>query len=161
MSDIAKQGWLEDPAGRHQYRWFSQGTPTDLVKDGPVTSRDAISISDLAAYQTMELAEPPDDSPLLHKDDAPTPHFEIVNFGVGPVSVVNTAARTAPDPRYVWSRPAGAVERIAVFLPILAAILFFTFGLLELGAGLLILSFVIALLGWSRRRRRARRRLRP
>ena len=134
--------------------------PTDLVKEGAVTSRDAISISDLAAYETMELAEPPDDSPLLHRDDAPTPHFEILNYGVGPVSVVNTAARTAPDQRYVRSRPAGAIERIVVLLPILAAVLVLSFGRLDFGAGLVILSFVIALLGWSRRRRRARSRLR-
>ena len=40
----------------------------------------------------MDLAEPPDDGPLLHRDDGPPPHFEILNFGTGPVAVINTSA---------------------------------------------------------------------
>jgi hypothetical protein len=32
-----KQGWYQDPAGRHEYRWFSDGTPTDLIRDGSAT----------------------------------------------------------------------------------------------------------------------------
>jgi len=61
----AKEGWYEDPARRHEYRWFSRGTPTDLVMDGGHTSRDPLSISDPELFRSMDLAEPPDDGPLL------------------------------------------------------------------------------------------------
>jgi hypothetical protein len=35
------EGWYEDPFGLHTDRWFSDGRPTDLVRDGKVESRDA------------------------------------------------------------------------------------------------------------------------
>jgi hypothetical protein len=31
VTDQVKEGWYEDPASRHEYRWFSDGVPTDLV----------------------------------------------------------------------------------------------------------------------------------
>jgi hypothetical protein len=34
------QGWYTDPTRAHELRWYSAGTPTDLVKDGAVESRD-------------------------------------------------------------------------------------------------------------------------
>jgi hypothetical protein len=34
------QGWHADQAGEHELRWYSAGTPTDLVKDGAIESRD-------------------------------------------------------------------------------------------------------------------------
>jgi hypothetical protein len=40
MSDVTAEGWYEDPFGLHQYRWFSDGVPTSLVKDGAVESTD-------------------------------------------------------------------------------------------------------------------------
>jgi len=96
MSDIVKEGWYEDPEHRHEYRWFSQGSATDLVMDNHQTSRDPISVTDPAAYASMDLAQPPDDAPLLHTDDAPSPHFEILNFGTGHVAIINTAANDDP-----------------------------------------------------------------
>ena len=66
MADIVKEGWLEDPADRHDYRWFSAGTPTDLVKDGHTVSRDAISITDAAVYRSLDLTGEPDEA-----DDVP------------------------------------------------------------------------------------------
>jgi hypothetical protein len=53
-----KEGWYEDPSDHHEYRWFSNGTPTDLVKDGTLTSRDPISITESAAFESMELDQP-------------------------------------------------------------------------------------------------------
>jgi hypothetical protein len=35
------EGWYADPFGLHTDRWFSDGRPTDLVRDGKVESRDA------------------------------------------------------------------------------------------------------------------------
>jgi hypothetical protein len=40
MSDAAAEGWYEDPFGIHEYRWFSDGVPTALVKDGPTEATD-------------------------------------------------------------------------------------------------------------------------
>lgn len=34
------EGWYKDPYGEHETRWFSDGTPTALVRDGSVESRD-------------------------------------------------------------------------------------------------------------------------
>jgi hypothetical protein len=34
------QGWYHDPYGIHQDRWFSQGLPTKLVRDGTRESYD-------------------------------------------------------------------------------------------------------------------------
>ena len=35
------EGWYSDHTGAHGLRWYSVGSPTDLVKDGAVESRDA------------------------------------------------------------------------------------------------------------------------
>jgi hypothetical protein len=35
------EGWQPDPFGRHDQRWISAGTPTDLVRDGRRERRDA------------------------------------------------------------------------------------------------------------------------
>jgi hypothetical protein len=37
---VKAQGWYRDPYRRHTARWFSDGTPTPLVRDGGVESRD-------------------------------------------------------------------------------------------------------------------------
>ena len=34
------EGWYVDPFGLHDARWFSDGMPTLLVRDGGVESRD-------------------------------------------------------------------------------------------------------------------------
>ena len=34
------EGWFQDPSGLHEFRWFSVGKPTDLVKDDGIESRD-------------------------------------------------------------------------------------------------------------------------
>jgi hypothetical protein len=34
------EGWYVDPFGRHEARWFSDGTPTALVRDAQVEGRD-------------------------------------------------------------------------------------------------------------------------
>ncbi len=38
--DRPPQGWYVDPYGIHDHRWFSQGTPTALVRDGRTESQD-------------------------------------------------------------------------------------------------------------------------
>jgi|GEM_PF-2766755 len=34
------EGWYKDPYGHHEERWFSDGAPTKLVRDGQVTASD-------------------------------------------------------------------------------------------------------------------------
>ncbi len=34
------QGWFSDPYRQHKARWFSDGTPTALVRDDGVESKD-------------------------------------------------------------------------------------------------------------------------
>lgn len=40
MAESELEGWYTDPFDRHEARWFSAGTPTNLVRDGKVTPHD-------------------------------------------------------------------------------------------------------------------------
>jgi hypothetical protein len=44
---VAAEGWFKDPFAVHEDRWFSAGSPTDLVKDG-----------------SSEMSDPPPDRPI-------------------------------------------------------------------------------------------------
>ena len=37
---MREQGWYVDPYGLHDERWYSDGTPTSLVRDGGIECRD-------------------------------------------------------------------------------------------------------------------------
>ena len=37
---MTAEGWYVDPYGVHDARWFSDGTPTPLVRDGTVEAHD-------------------------------------------------------------------------------------------------------------------------
>jgi len=37
---VKEEGWYTDPYRIHEARWFSNGTPTSLVRDAGVTSKD-------------------------------------------------------------------------------------------------------------------------
>jgi hypothetical protein len=37
---MTEQGWFTDPYGCHDARWFSDGVPTSLVRDGTIESYD-------------------------------------------------------------------------------------------------------------------------
>jgi hypothetical protein len=43
-----RQGWFSDPFGRHEHRYFSQGAPTALVRDGGQETQDAPPAGDPA-----------------------------------------------------------------------------------------------------------------
>jgi hypothetical protein len=38
--ELPPQGWFVDPFGAHEQRWFSQGRPTALVRDGRADTQD-------------------------------------------------------------------------------------------------------------------------
>jgi hypothetical protein len=62
---IEREWWFEDPSTRHDWRWFSQGRPTDLVRDGEQESHDPLGIDDADLFQSMDLKEAPDEAPLI------------------------------------------------------------------------------------------------
>jgi hypothetical protein len=37
---VNAEGWYVDPFGSHEARWFSDGAPTNLVRDNGVVARD-------------------------------------------------------------------------------------------------------------------------
>lgn len=72
MSDLP--GWRVDPWLRHEARYFSDGQPTDLVKDGPAESRDPPP----SATEPLVLDPPP--ATLSHADETPEHVFQGANF---------------------------------------------------------------------------------
>ncbi len=38
--DRSFEGWYQDPYGGHEARWYSEGVPTSLVRDGEDVSHD-------------------------------------------------------------------------------------------------------------------------
>ena len=54
---MAAEGWYTDPFRLHEHRWFSDGTPTYLVRDGGRTSKDAPP--DTPFVEEPRLVEPP------------------------------------------------------------------------------------------------------
>ena len=103
MPAQVKEGWYEDPARRHEYRWFSRGAPTDLVMDGGNTSRDPLSISDPELFRSMDLAEPPDDGPLL-VGPGQAPREPGIRSGIDPLGL-RQAAEMGPDAVHGWRWP--------------------------------------------------------
>lgn len=53
---MAREGWYTDPFTGHEARWFSDGIPTSLVRDGGSTSTDPPPAAPLA--QDPRLIEP-------------------------------------------------------------------------------------------------------
>ncbi len=56
MESEHEEGWYTDPYERHEARWFSDGTPTKLVRDRGVESYD--KPPDEAPTQKAERIEP-------------------------------------------------------------------------------------------------------
>jgi hypothetical protein len=148
VTALVKQGWYEDPADRHEYRWFSQGAPTDLVKDGGETSRDPISISDPDVFQSMDLTQPPDDGPLLIRPGQMQPEPGI-RAGIDPLGL-RWAARMGPAAVHSWRFPIVGLG--------LAIVCEFWFGLNWLTLPLMLVGalFAVVPLPWIREALRGR-----
>jgi hypothetical protein len=68
---VNAEGWYQDPYGLHEDRWFSDGRPTGLVRDGKIESDDAPPPEATAGPLQAALrsnASAPDD--LRRADDA-------------------------------------------------------------------------------------------
>jgi hypothetical protein len=158
MMGSGREGWYEDPAKHHEWRWFSDGTPTALVKVGTTTAQDPIDAIDAAQLTSMTLAQGPAVGGTPHVVDDKPPHFELVNFGVGPVKVINTNADRSDDSK-VWTRSPGVIELVLILLPWPVGFLICA----EAGApviaylGIAVCPLLIAIAGRGRRRREAAR----
>jgi len=49
-------GWYRDPSGRHQDRYFSEGEPTQLVRDASGESFDRIATDSVRADSLVPVA---------------------------------------------------------------------------------------------------------
>ena len=56
---VKAEGWYGDPFAVHDARWFSDGNPTSLVRDGHHESHDPPPDAPLAEASLIS-AEPPD-----------------------------------------------------------------------------------------------------
>ena len=73
------EGWCIDPFGHHQARWFSDGSPTALVRDGGVEAHDPPpNIPVLGELQRLPEAGPSGGRDLRRADDAETEAFDPV-----------------------------------------------------------------------------------
>jgi len=64
------EGWYLDPYALHTDRWFSDGRPTDLVRDGGQESRDPPpSVPYPEPLVEAETTEPTDGSDLQRADE--------------------------------------------------------------------------------------------
>ncbi len=66
QTDGSAEGWYKDPTGHHSERWFSDGTPTALVRDGHTTAQDPLSEAEAqgAACATLEFIGLPVGEPI-------------------------------------------------------------------------------------------------
>jgi len=65
------EGWYQDPYHLHTDRWFSDGQPTDLVRDGDgkVESRDAPPSATFSGPLVEAVEVPPVDGADLRRAD--------------------------------------------------------------------------------------------
>jgi hypothetical protein len=71
MESEDMEGWYTDPYQRHEARWMSKGTPTQLVKDGKVEGTDPVSDEPFKIEPVRIEGHPAHDgSDLKRADDA-------------------------------------------------------------------------------------------
>ena len=70
---LPAEGWYRDPFGAHEARWYSQGVPTALVRDGDAEAHDPPPPSGDGAPEPEELPEPAIAGDLHRADDAQAP----------------------------------------------------------------------------------------
>ena len=63
------EGWYQDPYHLHTDRWFSDGRPTGLVRDGKVESRDAPPAAPYEGPLVEAVEVPPIDGADLRRAD--------------------------------------------------------------------------------------------
>ena len=90
---MGAEGWYVDPFGRHDARWFSDGTPTALVRDGDTVLNDnppSPAFDGQLEHLEGTTAEHGDD--LRRADDNDTPF----DPAAGPRKAFDVFDQTAP-----------------------------------------------------------------
>jgi hypothetical protein len=79
---LKAEGWYEDPFGSHGARWFSDGTPTNLVRDHGQVSRDELPDTPYEGTPTPLVASGDDSADDLRRaDDDKTPYSPAQGVG--------------------------------------------------------------------------------
>lgn len=72
-----EEGWYEDPYGRHEARWISDGTPTALVRDAEAESQDPPPDEPIRVrMERVVEATRVDDTGLKRADDAESQNID-------------------------------------------------------------------------------------
>jgi hypothetical protein len=67
--NLEAEGWFVDPFGLHEARWFSNGTPTALVRDGRKEGHEAPPTKKYVG-PLSRISSPDDPHDLRRADDA-------------------------------------------------------------------------------------------
>lgn len=70
------EGWYVDPYGLHDARWFSEGTPTSLVRDVGVESHDPPPATDYTGELEPGIAAAPTGPDDLRRADGTDGPFD-------------------------------------------------------------------------------------
>jgi hypothetical protein len=124
---VAAEGWFKDPFAVHGARWFSDGTPTDLVKDG-----------------SSEMSDPPPDRPI-------TTSLEPVPGSPDPAPWPldgSSLSSGAYDPEVIFeaSSARGCLSKIFLGIWVGAAAVLAPIGLYDTGWGLVVAGIQAAVL---------------
>ena len=83
------EGWYQDPFKPHTDRWFSDGRPTALVRDGEQEANDPPPTAEYAGPLTEAVVDVPvDGADLVRADDPSSKPFDV---GDGANAVIDRA----------------------------------------------------------------------
>ena len=68
---MAREGWYTDPCGSHEARWFSDGSPTSLVRDAGSTATDPMPDTPLVREPLLIDPRPSEAKDDLRRADEP------------------------------------------------------------------------------------------
>jgi hypothetical protein len=79
---VHAEGWYRDPYGLHDDRWFSDGRPTNLVRDQGIESHDEPPKGPPPPLESIAEIEVDDGRDLLRADDGERePEYEVEREG--------------------------------------------------------------------------------
>jgi len=87
------QGWYVDPFGRHEARWFSDGSPTALVRDGTTEANDDPPSQNFEGVLTRPVGTSPVNGADLRRSDGDDEPFDPA---AGPRLAFDVFDQTAP-----------------------------------------------------------------
>ena len=76
IGPMRAEGWYQDPYKIHTDRWFSDGTPTELVRDGRTDSKDPPPDTPFSGPLVESVSKEEADGDDLRRADDPTPEGE-------------------------------------------------------------------------------------